>query len=91
MAKRESFTEKESCCRFRTSCFCKGTFLTLVVASYIPYIQVLNAFVPFIFRDIINMYNDKAPEFLKLSMDSPVAAIAGVGISLIIACETIHF
>lgn len=47
--------------------------------------KVLNAFVPFIFRDIINLYNKQAPAFLSLSMDSPVAAIAGVGVSLIIA------
>ncbi|GMT00652.1 hypothetical protein PENTCL1PPCAC_22826 [Pristionchus entomophagus] len=47
--------------------------------------KVMNAFVPFIFRDIINLYNDKAPEFLKLTVDTPVAAIAGVGVSLIIA------
>uniref|UniRef100_A0A8R1YXL0 Iron-sulfur clusters transporter ABCB7, mitochondrial n=1 Tax=Pristionchus pacificus TaxID=54126 RepID=A0A8R1YXL0_PRIPA len=47
--------------------------------------KVLNAFVPFIFRDIVNLYNNQAPEFLKLSVDSPVSAIAGVGVSLIIA------
>ncbi|GMR53673.1 hypothetical protein PMAYCL1PPCAC_23868 [Pristionchus mayeri] len=47
--------------------------------------KILNAMVPFIFRDIVNAYNDKAPEFLKLSMASPVSAIAGVGVSLIIA------
>ncbi|VDM44742.1 unnamed protein product [Toxocara canis] len=47
--------------------------------------KLLNVTVPFLLKDVINYYNGKAPDFLKLSLDSPVTTIATVGIALIVA------
>uniref|UniRef100_A0A915AF47 Iron-sulfur clusters transporter ABCB7, mitochondrial n=1 Tax=Parascaris univalens TaxID=6257 RepID=A0A915AF47_PARUN len=54
--------------------------MSLLVAA-----KLLNVIVPFLLKDVINYYNGKAPDFLKLSLDSPVATIATVGIALIFA------
>jgi len=47
--------------------------------------KILNAFVPFLLRDIINYYNEKAPETLKLSFDTASDTIITTGVALIIA------
>lgn len=52
------------------------------------WLQLLNVIVPFLLKDVINYYNGKAPDFLKLSLDSPVSTIATVGVALIFACNS---
>lgn len=54
--------------------------MALLVAA-----KLLNVVVPFLLKDVINFYNGKAPELLKLNVDSPVNTIVSVGVALIIA------
>ncbi|VDN58325.1 unnamed protein product [Dracunculus medinensis] len=54
--------------------------LVLLIAA-----KILNVIVPFLLKDVINFYNDKAPTFLKLGVESPVQSTATIGISLIFA------
>jgi hypothetical protein len=53
-------------------------------------LQVINAFVPFLLRDVINYYNEKAPETLRLSLDSAPDALVTTGVALIIACKCFY-
>ncbi|VDO80391.1 unnamed protein product [Heligmosomoides polygyrus] len=47
--------------------------------------KLANVSVPFLYRDIVNVYNDKAPAFLQLTIDSVPNAILTVGVCIIIA------
>lgn len=57
--------------------------LCLLIAA-----KLANVSVPFLLRDIVNYYNGKAPEFLKLTFDgTPSQTIFTAGIATCIACE----
>ncbi|KAK6014667.1 ABC transporter transmembrane region, partial [Ostertagia ostertagi] len=45
-----------------------------------------NVSVPFLYRDIVNCYNEKAPTFIQLTFDTVPNAIFTVGVCIIIAC-----
>lgn len=47
--------------------------------------KLLNVVVPFLLKDVINYYNGKAPDFLKVSLDTPAQTIASIGFILILA------
>ncbi|PAV68165.1 hypothetical protein WR25_19340 isoform D [Diploscapter pachys] len=47
--------------------------------------KLANVSVPFLFRDAVNYYNGKAPEFLKLTFDTPQSAIFTAGVCIIMA------
>lgn len=63
------------------------SFFVRLHRCYYTRLQAANVTVPFIFRDIVNYYNNKAPEFLKLTLDTPGNAIVTAGVTLIIACK----
>ncbi|KHJ75288.1 hypothetical protein OESDEN_25096, partial [Oesophagostomum dentatum] len=47
--------------------------------------KLANVSVPFLYRDVINFYNDKAPTFLRLTFDTVPNAILTAGVCIIIA------
>ncbi|WKX90011.1 hypothetical protein Q1695_009110 [Nippostrongylus brasiliensis] len=47
--------------------------------------KLANVSVPFLYRDIVNVYNQKAPAFLQLTLDSVPNAIFTVGVCMIFA------
>ncbi|CAJ0944564.1 unnamed protein product, partial [Mesorhabditis belari] len=47
--------------------------------------KLANVAVPFLYKDIVNIYNEKAPEFLRLHFDTPANAVLTVGMCVIIA------
>ncbi|KAK5969690.1 ABC Transporter Mitochondrial [Trichostrongylus colubriformis] len=47
--------------------------------------KLANVSVPFLYRDIVNVYNDKAPAFIQLTFDTVPNAIFTVGVCIIIA------
>ncbi|KAI6207258.1 putative iron-sulfur clusters transporter ATM1 [Aphelenchoides fujianensis] len=47
--------------------------------------KLLNVYVPFLLRDVINYYNERAPDGLRMSMDTAPDALITTGIALIIA------
>uniref|UniRef100_A0A0R3PN79 Iron-sulfur clusters transporter ABCB7, mitochondrial n=1 Tax=Angiostrongylus costaricensis TaxID=334426 RepID=A0A0R3PN79_ANGCS len=47
--------------------------------------KLVNVSVPFLYRDIVNCYNDKAPTFLQLTLDTVPNGILTVGLCLIFA------
>uniref|UniRef100_A0A0K0CWK2 Iron-sulfur clusters transporter ABCB7, mitochondrial n=1 Tax=Angiostrongylus cantonensis TaxID=6313 RepID=A0A0K0CWK2_ANGCA len=47
--------------------------------------KLANVSVPFLYRDIVNCYNDKAPTFLQLTLDTVPNGILTVGLCLIFA------
>ncbi|VDD89667.1 unnamed protein product [Enterobius vermicularis] len=57
----------------------------LVAMALLVGAKLLNVVVPFLLKDVINYYNGKAPDFLKLSLDSPAQTIVSLGFLLIIA------
>ncbi|RCN33134.1 hypothetical protein ANCCAN_21049, partial [Ancylostoma caninum] len=56
-------------------------------ASTLVPMQLANVSVPFLYRDVVNFYNEKAPTFLRLTFDTVPNAILTAGVCLIIACE----
>uniref|UniRef100_A0A1I7ULE9 Iron-sulfur clusters transporter ABCB7, mitochondrial n=1 Tax=Caenorhabditis tropicalis TaxID=1561998 RepID=A0A1I7ULE9_9PELO len=58
----------------------------LVALSLLVAAKLANVSVPFLLRDVVNYYNGKAPEFLKLTFDgSPSQTIFTAGIATCIA------
>ncbi|EYB85699.1 hypothetical protein Y032_0293g1618 [Ancylostoma ceylanicum] len=47
--------------------------------------KLANVSVPFLYRDVVNFYNEKAPTFLRLTFDTVPNAILTVGVCLIFA------
>ncbi|CAJ0594372.1 unnamed protein product [Cylicocyclus nassatus] len=47
--------------------------------------KLANVSVPFLYRDAVNFYNDKAPTFLRLTFDTVPNAILTTGVCIIIA------
>ncbi|KAK6730898.1 hypothetical protein RB195_007394 [Necator americanus] len=47
--------------------------------------KLANVSVPFLYRDVINFYNEKTPTFLQLTFDTVPNALLTVGVCLIIA------
>lgn len=90
VAKRKQSDKKESTCCPLPSYRCKGlshkdylSFLT----SWSYNFQLANVSVPFLYRDVVNFYNEKAPTFLRLTFDTVPNAILTVGVCLIFACK----
>ncbi|CAD5210088.1 unnamed protein product [Bursaphelenchus xylophilus] len=57
----------------------------IIAMSFLVAAKALNAFVPFFLRDVVNYYNNKAPETLRLNLDSGPSTVITTGIALIIA------
>lgn len=57
----------------------------LIAMGLLVAAKMLNVVVPFLLKDVINFYNGKAPDFMKLGLDSPVQTLVTAGIALIIA------
>ncbi|CAJ0578263.1 unnamed protein product, partial [Mesorhabditis spiculigera] len=47
--------------------------------------KLANVAVPFLYKDIVNYYNDKSPEFMKLRFDTSAHAVLTVGMCIIVA------
>ncbi|XGW22489.1 hypothetical protein V3C99_005037 [Haemonchus contortus] len=57
----------------------------LVALALLVGAKLANVSVPFLYRDIVNCYNEKAPTFLQLTFDAVPNAILTVGVCIIIA------
>ncbi|CAD5206864.1 unnamed protein product [Bursaphelenchus okinawaensis] len=57
----------------------------VIAMAFLITAKTFNAFVPFLLRDVVNYYNDKAPELLKLNLDTGAQTIITTGVALIIA------
>ncbi|KAI6202787.1 hypothetical protein M3Y94_00480600 [Aphelenchoides besseyi] len=60
----------------------------LIALALLGTAKLLNVYIPFLLRDVINYYNEKAPETFKLTMEDAPNALITAGIALIIAYGT---